>query len=395
MLKFVKKKTGAATTPPPPAVEISRPSNLIVSKHRLVRTDGDFILIMEDEKVIGLLDKRDLELAVVPTFDAPSRRISTTSTPPTTSSSPQSQAYLIPTSSSSNRSAVGEVDVVPLLSSPIGISPNKYKTLPAGAFSSKQQQQQQPWLQWQFSQNHDFNEPISNYKSTSVEQLFSPPIPTPRNRSESTLQAQGSHKYDTITFAQPNVSSSAQCNVEIRLGDDRTPPPPPNRAPPVPLCYTPCLSAVFVPADNLDYTQVQSVSVEDPDLAEMTLDEMRKHAEDIESYIQGQVQEKWCQEKAQTEKWIENIAGRVAKAETMNTIKLEMSSRKRPSLSHAFDQFKESCPSLAPSDPDPNNGYERLYYSSRDVSRNVSRNVSPVRRQFSAESDGDIEDIRF
>lgn len=50
MMKFVKKKTAAAATSSQQAVEISRPSNLIVSKHKLVRTDGDFILIMQDDK---------------------------------------------------------------------------------------------------------------------------------------------------------------------------------------------------------------------------------------------------------------------------------------------------------------------------------------------------------
>uniref|UniRef100_A0A1I7U772 MSP domain-containing protein n=1 Tax=Caenorhabditis tropicalis TaxID=1561998 RepID=A0A1I7U772_9PELO len=379
MLKFVKKKASAATSPQQ-AVEISRPSNLIVSKHKLVRTDGDFILIMEDDKMIGYLDKKDLDLVSIPTVHPPPLPGSSISQPSSATSSPQSQSYLIPASGS--RSA--DIDV-PVLSSPVGVTPNKYKTLPT-VLPSKQQS---PLFQWQFTQNSVNIDP--SYRSTSVEQLFSPPIPTStsRNRSDSTFQQQGNHKYDTITFApavQIPGSSSAQCNVEIRLGDDRAPPPPPNRAPPAPMSFSPCQSVVVYP-EKLDFTEVQTVSVEDPDLAEMTLEEMRKHAEDIESYIQGQVQVKWTQEREQTERWIKNIAGKVAKDETINTIRLEMSSRKRPSLSHVFDQFQSPCPSIAPSDPDPNNGYEKLY---------ISRDGSIVRRSSNAESDnGDIEDIRF
>ncbi|PIC26961.1 hypothetical protein B9Z55_019370 [Caenorhabditis nigoni] len=414
MLKFVKKKTTSATSPPPaPPIEISRPSNLIVSKHKLVRTEGDFILVVEDDKVVGILDKRDLELAVVPTVHSPPRPVSTTLSSTSSVSSPQSPPYLVPTSSNrsasvvvaatatgislpqlqvlyqnSNKNVFSEVGV-PTLSSPVGISPSKYKTLPAG-FSAKQQS---PLFQWQFSQGSfglDSSSTSSNYKSTSVEQLFSPPIPT-RNRSESTLQPQGSQKYDTITFAPavqlPSNSASAQCNVEIHLGDDRSLPPPPSRAPPVPLSYSPCLCAVVHPDEQLDFTEVQSVSVEDLEIAAMSYEEVRKTAEDIESYIQGQIQEKWCQDRAQTEKWIEKIAGRVAKTETINTIKVEMSSRKRPSLSQVFDKSKSSCSSIAPSDPEPHNDYERLFFS---------REKLPTERQNSTESEGgDIEDIRF
>ncbi|EGT55358.1 hypothetical protein CAEBREN_20403 [Caenorhabditis brenneri] len=394
MLKFVKKKTSASATSPQSAVEISRPSNLIVSKHKLVRTDGDFILIMEDEKVIGILDKRDLELAVVPTVHPPQLPPPSSISPQSSAtSSPQSQAYLIPASSS--RSAA-EVEV-PQLSSPVGVTPSKYKTLPA-TLPSKQQTALFPWQISQSTINgYGPIGPVAHFRSTSVEQLFSPPIPTSppapsfssgRNRAESTLQPQGSHKYDTITFA-PGVqlpgSSSAQCNVEIHLGDDRTPPPPPNRAPPAPMSFSPCQCVVVYP-EKLEFTEVQSVSVEDPEIAEMSLEEMRKHAEDIESYIQGQVQTRWTQEREETERWIKNIAGKVAKDETLNTIRMEMTSRKRPSLSHAFDQFPSSIPSSAPSDPDPHNGYERLY---------VSRSNSPVKRQATHESDGDFEDIRF
>lgn len=130
------------------------------------------------------------------------------------------------------------------------------------------------------------------FQWTSVEQLFSPPIPTnTRNRSETALQPQGSHKYDTITFSpgvQAPGSSSAHCNVEIRLGDERTPPPP-TRAPPAPLTMSPCHCAVVLPEENLpvlDYTAVQTMSVEDPEIAAMSLDDMRKHAEDFECFIQ-------------------------------------------------------------------------------------------------------------
>ncbi|CAA98437.2 CBS domain-containing protein [Caenorhabditis elegans] len=387
MLKFVKKK--ASGTNSLQNVEISRPTNLIVSKHKLVRTDTDFILVMEDDKIIGILDKRDLELAVVPTDIAPS--LSSISPPSSSVLPTDSQTYLAPDSIRS----IGERTPLPL-SSPTGVSPSQYKTLPAG-FGAKHQSNI-PRFQWQSSQNNmtSYGEQGSSYRSTSVEQLFSPPILSAngRNRSESALRPQGSHKYDTISFSPSSNqfpgSSSAQCNVEIRLGDDRTPPPPPNRAPPAPLSFTRCHNTIVHPecSFQLDYTEVQTVSVEDPDLKDMSLEEMRRHAEDIESYIQDQVKQQWSQQKNETEKWIEQIAGKVAKTETMNTIRLEMTNKKRPSLSQAFLPFESdtSSQSTDPTDPEPHNGYEKLY---------TSRDKAVIKRQGTNESEGDIEDMRF
>lgn len=104
--------------------------------------------------------------------------------------------------------------------------------------------------------------------------------------------------------------------------------------------------------------------------------------------FQDQVKQQWSQQKNETEKWIEQIAGKVAKTETMNTIRLEMTNKKRPSLSQAFLPFESdtSSQSTDPTDPEPHNGYEKLY---------TSRDKAVIKRQGTNESEGDIEDMRF
>ncbi|CAI2354996.1 unnamed protein product [Caenorhabditis sp. 36 PRJEB53466] len=382
MLKWIQKKPA---TSPQQTVDISRPTNLVVSKHKLVRTDGDFILIMEGEKVIGLLDKRDLDMVVVqpnraggapPQFPAPPPPSSIS--PPPIPTPPALNPYLMPSGSRNSESAS--------LTSPLGITSGKYRTLPPG-FASKQQFTT-PHFQWNMSEGA---EPL-HFKAASIGDLFSPIITSSTNkdrpRAETGLHPQGSHKYETVFFppiVTNSNSASARCNVEIHLGDERCPPPP-NRTPPMPLTMSPCRSVTAFFAEELDFTEVQSVSVHDPDLAAMSMEELRKHAEEFDSFIEDQIQQKWSKEKAETERWIQEIAGNVAKKETIDTIRGAIGKKRRPSIYEIFQPRLESPLSPDPTDPEPNNDYEKLYVSKQDAS---------VKIQSTHDSDCEIEDIRF
>uniref|UniRef100_A0A8R1I1R7 Uncharacterized protein n=1 Tax=Caenorhabditis japonica TaxID=281687 RepID=A0A8R1I1R7_CAEJA len=384
MMKFVKKKT--ATSPQQQVIEISKPTNLIVSKHRLVRTDGDMILIIEGNKVIGLVDKKDLEGSL--SQIVPVQSIS----PPASLNSPLE---------SSSRSDT--IDELPPLPSPVGTTPLSYQRRPTGLFAT--QHSSPPMLSGSrlldnlnFTSSEDHDGYIQ--KSTSVEQLFSTPMtPRNRNRSETALQPQGSHKYDTIAY----IPGSSQCNGQSRLDDERCPPPP-TRAPPAPLAMSPVLCTIVEPNEKcLDYTEVQTVSVQVPQVENTAMEDLRmNYAEDLDSFIEEQAMKKWNEEREKTERWIRQIAGEVAKDEARNTIRgvlLQNGPKKtRSSVKDVFQHNSDASSSLNssvvqdPLDPEPKNEYEWLYVSK---TKTPPLSHSHMSRQSTQESDGDTTDTRF